>query len=248
MGQSLNVRRGRSTNQTATYPVMAWIQRLSLLLAVAGVFGQSDEELTQEQKLCRGKSSGELFRLKAGDDSCRDVIQCTAGGLQAIRCPPGLAFDLEKQTCDWKWAVKNCDKLTKERKVQPLLSTDEPLCENNKLACGDSICISKDLFCDGKKDCTDGSDENACDIDNDPNRAPPCDKEICKLPDCFSSEEGETPMDVTLRPPSSSPTSTQTTLQFRTCTGWVTRSLLIPSLTTMTRASGQMPMLRTGQE
>ena len=83
-------------------------------------------------------------------------------GLQAIRCPPGLAFDLEKQTCDWKWAVKNCDKLTKEKKVKPLLSTDEPLCENNKLACGDSICISKDLFCDGKKDCTDGSDENAC--------------------------------------------------------------------------------------
>ena len=28
------------------------------------------------------------------------------------------------------------------------------------------------------------------DIDNDPNRAPPCDKEICKLPDCFCSEDG----------------------------------------------------------
>merc|ERR1712047_52404 len=194
---SLNVRRGRSTNQTATYPVMAWIQRLSLLLAVAGVFGQSDEELTQEQKLCRGKSSGELFRLKAGDDSCRDVIQCTAGGLQAIRCPPGLAFDLEKQTCDWKWAVKNCDKLTKERKVQPLLSTDEPLCEIGKLACGDSICIDKGLFCDGNKDCNDGSDENACDIENDPNRAPLCDKNICKLPDCFCSEDGsEVPGDL----------------------------------------------------
>ena len=83
-------------------------------------------------------------------------------GLQAIRCPPGLAFDLEKQTCDWKWAVKNCDQLTKEKKVKPLLSTDEPLCEPNKLACGDSICIEQGLFCDGKKDCTDGSDENAC--------------------------------------------------------------------------------------
>jgi len=176
---------------------MAWIHRLSLLLAVSGVFGQSDEELTQEQKLCRGKSSGELFRLKAGEDSCRDVIQCTAGGLQAIRCPPGLAFDLEKQTCDWKWAVKNCDKLTKERKVQPLLSTDEPLCEIGKLACGDSICIDKGLFCDGNKDCNDGSDENACDIENDPNRAPLCDKNICKLPDCFCSEDGsEVPGDL----------------------------------------------------
>ena len=38
-------------------------------------------------------------------------------GLQQIRCPPGLAFDLEKQTCDWKAAVNNCDQLTRERKV-----------------------------------------------------------------------------------------------------------------------------------
>merc|ERR1719429_879595 len=63
-----------------------------------------------------------------------------------------------------------------------------------------------------------------------------------------STGRGETPTAATLRPPSSSPTSTQTTLQFRTCTGWVTRSLLIPSLTTMTRASGQMHPPTTGQE
>ena len=84
-------------------------------------------------------------------------------GLQAIRCPPGLAFDLEKQTCDWKWAVKNCDKKTKEKKVKPLLVTDEPLCQNaNELACGDGSCIAKGLFCNGVKECNDGSDENVC--------------------------------------------------------------------------------------
>ena len=84
-------------------------------------------------------------------------------GLQAIRCPPGLAFDLEKQTCDWKWAVKNCDKLTREKKAKPLLVTDEPLCQGaNELACGDGICIAKNLFCNGEKDCQDGSDENVC--------------------------------------------------------------------------------------
>jgi len=126
-----------------------WFPFLGLLL-VFGVLCQ-DDDLSQEKKLCEDKSAGELFRLKGGKDSCRDVIQCTAAGLQAIRCPPGLAFDLEKQTCDWKWAVKNCDKLTKEKKVKPLLVTDEPLCEENKLACGDSICINKELFCDGKK-------------------------------------------------------------------------------------------------
>ena len=43
--------------------------------------------------------------------------------------------------------------------------TDEPVCgpeEVNKLACGDLTCINKELFCDGKKDCDDGSDENVC--------------------------------------------------------------------------------------
>ena len=74
-----------------------------------------------------------------------------------------MAFDLEKQTCDWKWAVKNCDKLTREKKVKPLLVTDEPLCQQeNWLACGDGNCIERGLFCNGVKDCNDGSDENAC--------------------------------------------------------------------------------------
>ena len=83
-------------------------------------------------------------------------------GLQAIRCPPGLAFDLEKQTCDWNWAVDNCDKATKVKKVKPLLNTEEALCEENHLACGDGICIKRGLFCNGENNCNDGSDENAC--------------------------------------------------------------------------------------
>merc|ERR1712117_481440 len=116
-----------------------WLSHIASVLLLTGVLCQDEEQLSQEKKLCEDKSSGELFRLKAGKDSCRDVIQCTAAGLQAIRCPPGLAFDLEKQTCDWKWAVKNCEKLTKEKKVKPLLVTDEPLCEDNKLACDDAI-------------------------------------------------------------------------------------------------------------
>lgn len=37
--------------------------------------------------------------------------RCTRSGLKQITCPTGLAFDLDKQTCDWKGKVTNCDKL-----------------------------------------------------------------------------------------------------------------------------------------
>ena len=43
---------------------------------IVGVLAQDD--LSQEKKLCADKTSGELFRLQAGKDNCRDVIQCTA--------------------------------------------------------------------------------------------------------------------------------------------------------------------------
>lgn len=83
-------------------------------------------------------------------------------GLQAIRCPAGLYFDIEKQTCDWKEAVKNCKTKSKERKAIPFLVTTEPLCPDGQLACADKNCIDRGLFCNGEKDCLDGSDENSC--------------------------------------------------------------------------------------
>lgn len=91
-----------------------------------------------------------------------NIKKISIQGLQAIRCPAGLFFDIEKQTCDWKEAVRNCKIKNKERKVKPLLNTDEPLCPEHSLACGDGQCIERGLFCNGEKDCADGSDENTC--------------------------------------------------------------------------------------
>merc|ERR1711935_112114 len=136
------------------------IMRKCRLLIILAVFliahsinaaPQDDEEKELERQLCQDKGAGEWFRLESGEKKCRDVIQCTVSGLQAIRCPSGLAFDIEKQTCDWKASVKNCESKTKEKKVKPLLFTDEPLCQDGQLACGDGNCIARGLFCNGDK-------------------------------------------------------------------------------------------------
>ncbi|XP_071519200.1 chitin deacetylase 1-like isoform X2 [Panulirus ornatus] len=169
---------------------------LALLGTVAGgrVERQVQAEISEFEAdaianaLCTDKEAGEWFRLDTKD--CRNVIQCTEAGLQALRCPHGLSFDLELQTCDWKTNVGNCVKKTKTKKVKPLLNTQEPLCQENQLACGDGECKDRNMFCDGIFDCKDNSDENACDVDSDPNSAPKCNQDECRLPDCFCYHSG----------------------------------------------------------
>ena len=68
------------------------------------------ENNENEAELCRGRQPSEYFRLTS-DDDCRDVVRCSVQGLLALRCPSGLAFDIDKQTCDWKSNVKNCQQL-----------------------------------------------------------------------------------------------------------------------------------------
>jgi len=147
------------------------------------------------EELCQDRPGNEYFRLTTEGD-CRDVVRCDRAGiagtirLASVRCPSGLAFDLERQTCDWKSNVPNCDRLSKPRKILPNFNTQEPACPEGQLQCGNGECIDRALFCNKLADCSDGSDENACSVDEDPNRAPLCDLSNCELPACYCSDDG----------------------------------------------------------
>lgn len=60
------------------------VRHIWILIIIFAAHGQESEEY--EKELCKEKEAGEWFRLVGGEgDSCRDVIQCTSSGLQAIR-------------------------------------------------------------------------------------------------------------------------------------------------------------------
>jgi len=172
-----------------------------VLAAVQYASAQTSKELAEEEfqngveDLCKGRPPNEYFRLTTEGD-CRDVVRCDRAGiagtirLASVKCPSGLAFDLERQTCDWKAKVDNCDRLSKPRLVKPNFNTDEPVCPEGQLQCGNGECLDKIYFCDNTPHCKDGSDEAACSVNEDPNRADVCDPGTCILPDCFCSADG----------------------------------------------------------
>ena len=79
-------------------------------------FGATDREEQEKfqtviEGLCENRANDEYFRLSA-ESNCRDAVRCVAndfkGGhsLAAVRCPTGLLFDLDGQTCDWAAKVR----------------------------------------------------------------------------------------------------------------------------------------------
>ena len=91
-----------------------------LLVSTLCVLSQSQNEIDfgaedrQEQdrlqqvieELCKNRPENEYFRLST-ESNCRDAVRCVQndfkGGhsLAAVRCPTGLVFDLDGQTCNW---------------------------------------------------------------------------------------------------------------------------------------------------
>ena len=119
-----------------------------LMLGLSALASAQIEEAAKDadvNDLCKNRPSNEYFRLTTEGD-CRDVVRCDRAGLAgvirlaSIKCPNSLAFDLEKQTCDWKASVNNCDRLSKPRLVKPNFKTPDPVCPDGQLQVSEILC------------------------------------------------------------------------------------------------------------
>jgi len=65
----------------------------------------------------RGNARGMPETVLDGNDDlrCDKASEIGVTRLATVRCPTGLAFDIERQTCDWKTNVKNCDQIESKR-------------------------------------------------------------------------------------------------------------------------------------
>ena len=88
-------------------------------------FGSSDRAESDRlqaviEELCKNRPGNEYFRLST-ESNCRDAVRCVAndfkGGhsLAAVRCPTGLVFDLDGQTCNWASQVSTYTKAITEK-------------------------------------------------------------------------------------------------------------------------------------
>ena len=144
---------------------------LLLLPTTLGKFSRRTKEREEEEaaleELCSRRNPGEFFRVSEGGD-CREVATCdreaATGALRlaTLKCPGGLYFDLERQTCDWLANVDNCDVVALAHRVKPNLHTEAPVCAPGHHQCASGECLPTQAFCDRRPDCSDASDEEGC--------------------------------------------------------------------------------------
>ena len=80
---------------------------------------------------------------------CSKYFYCVEGEVFEFECSTGLNFDINRQICDFKDNVGNCDVTAEVTTPKPLFNTDEPICPVGEHACADGTCLPTALFCDG---------------------------------------------------------------------------------------------------
>uniref|UniRef100_A0A6A7FMW0 Gastrolith protein n=1 Tax=Hirondellea gigas TaxID=1518452 RepID=A0A6A7FMW0_9CRUS len=158
---------------------------------------------------CKRRPEIEFFRKQLPEDiseeearaKCRHFYRCVGAGgsnrklVMKNSCGYAMFFDIELQTCQVRTKVHNCvvwEKFQKAKPKWPLEPGEVNNCPGGEIECGSGECLSRSFFCDDKKDCADGSDENICnDPRTDPNAADKCNPRKCLWDEgCFCSVDG----------------------------------------------------------
>lgn len=78
------------------------------------IISRNSKLLTAFEAAPHVEREGKIFDMR-NDLRCDKATEIGVTRLATVRCPTGLAFDIERQTCDWKTNVKNCDQLESKR-------------------------------------------------------------------------------------------------------------------------------------
>ncbi|XP_071519197.1 chitin deacetylase 1-like isoform X3 [Panulirus ornatus] len=185
------------------------LHRVTTLLLAFLVAGCLAAQIDMDPEYyCAGRDEKEFFREDLGDpDQFADEYRAACGlhyrcvpasagkkSISAQSCQSELFFDVQQQTCEIKSKVKNCQQIDKQHPPQPywpLQEGEASQCPEGEIQCGSEECLPKSAFCNFIEDCLDGSDENICTPESDPNRADVCNPSTCLWSQgCFCSVDG----------------------------------------------------------